>query len=480
MRSPWSRAGGWIEPPKPSRGPENPPILHRNRRAKSPRRHLRNQRAPSLAQPWRHRRKSNLLLMRSRRESPSPPPGAPSEDHFGPRSLGQPREDPVLASNELLQKDSSPASPLTPPLAEPAERLLEKEKSLLSPEEINELSGPSPFEPSREASSGSASESGSAGPPSQPPPEAGRQEPSTPSLSGQGVAEVSLPPPVEVPREVTEPRPSLPKKQPGQEPAIPPVSEGPFVTPEGQRGVFARSRLIFLPLALLPLLALIILFRAHIFPGPSVTPKAMLYPPPRVVPAKPAAPPAQAPEEKLPVAATKPPAQQPLEPVSKEAAVLTGAAPDKVVRDQPEQKEPVTLAALPSAEKKGETPEVKEPKPVDLQKTIKERLAADGFPDLQVQDGCKERERSFPARLRTWYRKIELSGSLIPWVYRPRWITDNLKIIREVVVETVKKKVPGRTPKNQRGPPKLLQDLRPPRLPRKPLPPRMDRGNIQF
>ena len=136
------------------------------------------------------------------------------------------------------------------------------------------------------------------------------------------------------------------------------------------------------------------------------------------------------------------------------------------------------MAALPSAEKKGEAPEVKEPKPVDLQKTIKERLAADGFPDLQVRMDAKKgavisgKVKNLVQKNRI-IRIVNSMGLSTPVDY------DNLKIIREVVVETVKKKVQEERPRITRTPEAPPRSA-PPEAPRKPLPPRLDRGNIQF
>ncbi|MCX5893893.1 MAG: protein kinase [Deltaproteobacteria bacterium] len=411
-------------------------------------------------------------------EPPSPPPGVPSEDHFGPETLGELIEDAVTPSEELPQQALSPTSPSAPPIEEPAERLLEIPASSPPPEEIDEPSGPSLFEPPREAPSSPAPEADLEGPPSPPPPEADRQESFTPSLSGQGVEEVSVPPPVEVPRKVAKPKTSPFKEQPSQEPATLPVPEGPWVTPEVQRGKFARSRLIFLPLALLPLLALIILFRAHIFPGPSVTPKAILSPPPVATAAKQGAPPVQPPVEKLPVAAAKPSANQPLNPVFQGATVSTGAESAQVVRDQPEKKAPVAVAALPSAEKTVEAPKVEVPKPVDLQKTIKERLAADGFPDLQVRMDAKK-GAVISGKVKTLVQKNRIIQMVNSMGLSTSVDYSNLKIPREVVVETIKKKVQEERPRITRTPEAPPRSA-PPEAPRKPLPPRLDRGNIQF
>ena len=55
----------------------------------------------------------------------------------------------------------------------------------------------------------------------------------------------------------------------------------------------------------------------------------------------------------------------------------------------------------------------------------------------------------------------------------------NLKVMKEVVAETVKK----RRPEAPSTPHQILEASpkpAPPEVPRKPLPPRLDRGNIQF
>ena len=57
----------------------------------------------------------------------------------------------------------------------------------------------------------------------------------------------------------------------------------------------------------------------------------------------------------------------------------------------------------------------------------------------------------------------------------------NLKVMKEVVAETVKKKRPEARPRTTRQIARSCPQTRvPPEAPRKPLPPRMDRGNIQF
>ncbi|MDP1762217.1 MAG: hypothetical protein Q8L43_08360, partial [Deltaproteobacteria bacterium] len=280
------------------------------------------------------------------REEPSAPPPEPQVEEFL-----------VPPPSELPREKSSTPVPFAPYIEEPpAPPLAEAYESSVAPppEEIEELSGPPPSEPEEE-------------------------EPSVPALSEQGGEAPSVPPPSELHREEEEPS-ALPSwEQQRAEPAAMPVPEQPFISPNMQTGWFSRPRLIFLALSLLPLIALLFLFRAYFLTGPS-TPKAMVSPQAKATASEKVVPPANHREEKAPVAAV-PPATQPVSPVSKEPV---SAELGKKAQDQPDKEKSATIAALPPPEKKMEIPAVKELKPADLRKTVKESLVSNGFSNLGV------------------------------------------------------------------------------------------------
>ena len=282
-----------------------------------------------------------------------------------------------------------------------------------------------------------------------------------------------VPPPSELHREEEEPS-ALPSwEQQRAEPAAMPVAEQPLISPDMQTGWFSRPRLIFLTLSLLPLIALLILFRAYFLTGPS-TSKTMVSPQAKATASEKVVPPANHREEKAPVSVV-PPATQPVSPVSKEPV---SAELGKKAQDQPDKEKSATIAALPPPEKKVEIPEIKEPKSVDLQKTIKDSLAANGFPNMRVL--VDEKKRVFiSGQVKNMVQQnkvisiVNSMGLSMPADY------SNLKVMKEVVAETVKK----RRPEAPSTPHQILEASpkpAPPEVPRKPLPPRLDRGNIQF
>ena len=282
-----------------------------------------------------------------------------------------------------------------------------------------------------------------------------------------------VPPPSELHREEEEPS-ALPSwEQQRAEPAAMPVAEQPLISPDMQTGWFSRPRLIFLTLSLLPLIALLILFRAYFLTGPS-TSKTMVSPQAKATASEKVVPPANHREEKAPVSVV-PPAMQPVSPVSKEPV---SAELGKKAQDQPDKEKSATIAALPPPEKKVEIPEIKEPKSVDLQKTIKDSLAANGFPNMRVL--VDEKKRVFiSGQVKNMVQQnkvisiVNSMGLSMPADY------SNLKVMKEVVAETVKK----RRPEAPSTPHQILEASpkpAPPEVPRKPLPPRLDRGNIQF
>jgi hypothetical protein len=249
-----------------------------------------------------------------------------------------------------------------------------------------------------------------------------------------------------------------------------PVPEQPFISPNMQTGWFSRPRLIILTLSLLPLIALLLLFRAYFLTGPS-TPQTMVSPQAKATASEKVVPPANHREEKAPVSVV-PPATQPVSPVSKEPV---SAELGKKAQDQPDKEKSATIAALPPPEKKVEIPEVKEPKPVDLRKTVKESLASNGFSNLGVL--VDEKKGVFiSGNVKNMAQKnkvIEIVNSMglsMPADY------SNLKVMKGVVAETVKKRrpeAPSTTHQILEASPKPA----PPEAPRKPLPPRLDRGS---
>jgi hypothetical protein len=266
------------------------------------------------------------------------------------------------------------------------------------------------------------------------------------------------------------PPPPEPEKS---EPGAIPVPERPFISPNKQTGWFSRPRLIFLALSLLPLIALLLLFRTYFLTGPT-SPKTMVSPQAKATPSEKVAPPADHREAKAPVSVV-PPATQPLSPISKEpvSTELSKKAPD-----QPDKEKSATIAALPPPEKKVETPKAKEPSPDELRKAIRDSLAANGFSGLEVQvDADKGVVISGNVKQASQKNKIikivDALGLAAPADY------SRLNVMKEAVAKTVKK----RRPEAPSPPPQILEASpkpAPPETPRKPLPPRLDRGSKEI
>ena len=111
-------------------------------------------------------------------------------------------------------------------------------------------------------------------------------------------------------------------------------------------------------------------------------------------------------------------------------------------------------------------------------KTIKDSLAANGFSDLEVQvDEGKGVVISGNVKNAGQKNKIiqiiNAMGLAVPTDY------SKLKVMKEAVAKTVKKKRPE-APSTPHQIIEASPKPAPPEAPRKPLPPRMDRGNIQF
>jgi hypothetical protein len=259
--------------------------------------------------------------------------------------------------------------------------------------------------------------------------------------------------------------------------------------------------LIFLPLALLSVLALVIFFRV-LFPlGPSPTSKGLAPPQPGATTQKGVAPPAHQGEKKS-QEALSPPAAPTVSPVPKES--LPAKSPE-VPTEQLDKEKPMPLAALLPPEKKPETSKAKVPQPDELRKAIKDSLATQGFSDVEVQvDEGKGVVISGNVKNASQKTKItqiiNAMGLAVPTDY------SRLKVMQEAVAKPVKRKRPeaASTPQEIReAAPKPALPEAPrkplgPRLdgggkeaagetgdqkaqaPRKPLPPRIDRGNIQF
>lgn len=275
-----------------------------------------------------------------------------------------------------------------------------------------------------------------------------------------------------------------------------PVLEKPFVPPDVQTGWFSRRRLIFLPLGLLSVLALVIFFKVLLPLGPSPTSKGLAPPQPGATAQERGAPPAPQPEKKPPVA---PPAS----PSPKES--LPAKSPE-VATEPPDKEKPMPLAALPPLEKKAETPPAKGPTPYELRKAIKDSLAAQGFSEVgvQVEEGkgvVISGNVKNASQKNKIIQTINAMGLAVPTDY------GKLKVMKEAVATTVKKKRPE-APSTTRqileaapkpAVPEAPRKPLPPRIdgggkeavaetvkekgqeaPRKPLPPRLDRGSIQF
>jgi eukaryotic-like serine/threonine-protein kinase len=317
------------------------------------------------------------------------------------------------------------------------------------------------------------------------------------AASAPALAEPKLEAPaVELDAELPQsPAPPFSEQPSSQESTTPAVPEEARTAPAVPTRWFFRPRLIFLPLTLLSVLALVIFFRVLVPPGPSPTSKGLAPFQPGVAPQESGAPPAPQPGKK----------PQELPQVSSEPKESLPAKSPEVATEKPDKEKPVPLAALPSSKQESESPKSKGPQPDELRKAIKDSLAANGFSDLEVQvDERKGAVISGNVKNDSQKKKImqiiNAMGLAVPTDY------GKLKVIKEAVAKTVKQKKPE-APSTSRqileaAPTPTLPEARrkplPPRLdqggkeavaetvkekaqaPPKPLPPRIDRGNIQF
>ena len=177
-------------------------------------------------------------------------------------------------------------------------------------------------------------------------------------------------------------------------------------------------------------------------------------------------PPAPQPEKKPQAALSPPVSSVPKEP-------LPAKSPEKAT-EQPDKEKPLPPAALPPSEQKAETPKPKVPQPDELRKAIKDRLAANGFSDLEVQvDEGKGAVISGNVKNAGQKKKImqiiNAMGLPLPTDY------GKVNVMREPVAKTVKPKRPE-APSPSRQIIEAAPKPAPPEAPRKPLPPRLDRG----
>jgi hypothetical protein len=165
----------------------------------------------------------------------------------------------------------------------------------------------------------------------------------------------------------------------------------------------------------------------------------------------------------------------PLSSVPKES--LPAKEPE-VAKEQPDKEKPLPLAALLPPEKKAETPKAKGPQPDELRKAIKDSLGAQGFSDVEVQvdegKGVVISGNVKNAGQKTKITQIiDAMGLTVPTDY------SRLKVVKEAVAKTVKRKRPEAASTTHETPEAAPKPALP-EAPRKPLPPRIDRGNIQF
>jgi serine/threonine-protein kinase len=405
-----------------------------------------------------HLDKSTQILEAN--QEPVPPPSEPEE--------AEPAAPPAEAQLAEGLAPPPPAPEREAPLApSPAEV---QEISDAPPRE--ELPIPPPFEAEPEEPSAPPPEVQieEIAPPS--PPQGALEAASTPALAEPKLEAPAIPPSSEPEAEAPQPTaPPFSERPSSQGPTTHAVPEEALIAPAVQARWFSRPRLIFLPLALLSVLALIIFFRV-LFPlGPSPTSKGLAPSQPGATPQESVAPPAHQPEKK-PQVVLSPPVAPPVSPVPKES--LPAKSPE-VATEQPDKEKPMPLAALPPPEKKAETPKAKGPQPDELRKAIKDSLAANGFSDLKVQvDERKGVVISGNVKNASQKNKIiqiiNAMGLAAPTDY------GKLKVMKGVAVATVKQKRPE-APSTPRQILEATPKPAPPEASRKPLPPRLDRGS---
>jgi eukaryotic-like serine/threonine-protein kinase len=351
--------------------------------------------------------------------------------------------------------------------------------------------------------------------PPPPPPEAHLDEQPWPSPPQEALDTASAPaspepklqpptvPPPPEPEAETPPAPTPAFLEPpsSQKPATLAVPEEARIASAVQAGWFSRPRLIFIPLALIGVLASVILIRVLLPLRPSPTSKGLAPPQTEATAQKSVAPPAHQPEEKPPVTLPAP-AALPVSPVPKEAPP---AKSPEVATAQPGKARPVPSAVLPPPAKEAEPPQARGPKPDELRKAVIDNLVAHGFSDVkvEVEEGkgvVISGNVKKASQKKTIIQTIHAMGLTVPVDY------GRLKVMKEAIAKPVRHQRPeapsttrqileaGPQPSQPEAPRKPL----PPRLdrgskeaavetvkqkgpaPPKPLPPRIDRGNIQF
>jgi len=421
--------------------------------------------SPPLALPIEEAPSTPLSEVQEVYEPPAPQPlaelaGLEPEPEEAGAHLAEPASPELTASPEAAPQIVEPgAAPLIEaeefPASPPREGLAEPPLSLFPEPYVEKLAAPPPEPQIEEASI-------------PPPPEIVLPETPVPTAAEPPLETPVIHPPLDLPGEEMEPPASAFPELPREEPAIQAGAEAALIPPKLPTGWFSKPRLVWLPLALLPLLGLLIFFRASLITGPASPPKALVpqlgpTTSPREVPSS------QLRNEKAPVVAVTPETTSET-PASKEAAPAT------------EKEKPATLAALPPSVKPAETPkmpEIKAPSSEELQKNIKDHLAANGFANLgvRVEEG-KGAIISGQLKNRAQKNKvIQLVKSLgltVPVDF------SKLEVVREVAVEPVKRKGQEEPPKVRPAPEAPPKPAPPSEPPRKPLPPRLDRGNIQF
>jgi eukaryotic-like serine/threonine-protein kinase len=401
------------------------------------------------------------------RAPPVPPPPSLVKETAGTPSFAGPQREPAGVAPFAADQEI----PEAPPQSEgyPPSPAVDEAPEVPSPPPpeapIEELAPPSPSQEALEAASAPA------------PPEPKLQTPAVPPPS-----ELEAEPPLA-------PAPAVSEPPSSQEPATHAVPEEAGLAPAVRGGWFSRHRLIFIPLALLSLLASVIFFR-DLFPrGPSPASQGLPLPQTEVASQKNVAPPTHQPEKEPPVPNEPRPAKSP-----------------QTAKEQPDKAEPIPPpAVLPQPEQKTETPQAKGPTPNELRKAIIDNLAAHGFSDLKVQ---VEEEKGViisgnvkqASQKKRIIQTINAMGLTVPTDY------GRLKVMKEAVARLVKRQRPEapsttrqiREAASEAPVPETPRKPLPPRLdpggrgavtetarptgpsPPKPLPPRIDRGNIQF
>jgi hypothetical protein len=382
------------------------------------------------------------------------PPDTPLADLSGETAARFPGAEPQseaggMAPSTVVQEISSapplPGEPSVPPAVD-APSAAQPPPPPEAP--IDELPPPSPPQEALETASASAlPEPKLEAPAVPPPPEPEAETPPAPAPAFSEPPSSQKPPTLEVPEEAR-------------------------IAPAVQTGWFSRPRLIFIPLALLGVLASVIFFRVLSPLGPSPASKGLAPPLTEATAQKSVAPPNHQPGTKPQVAPTVA-AAFPVSPVPKEA--LPAKSPEVATATQPGKAKPVPPAILPPPEQEVVTPQAKGPKPDELRKVIIDNLAAHGFSDLKVQveegkgvviSGNVKKAGQKKKIIQT----INAMGLAVPVDY------GRLKVMKEAVAKPVRHQRPE-APATTRQILEAAPEPSQPEAPRKPLPPRLDRGS---